>query len=262
MPRSSFMKGTVTALAVLAWAAPAPWAAAQSDAPAASTAPVDPRATTALDRMSAYLAGLSSFEVTSNASQDLVLDDGHTVKLGLYTRYVARPPSGLYAEVHTDRQFRNFYFDGSHLSVTAPRLGYYATATAGGTLRGLIDTLSDEHGIDLPLADLFLWNAREANLQPTVASLIGFANVGGEETDQYLFVGPSAEWQIWIKRGDQPLPLRMVVTDTTDAARPQFTADLTWNLSPSITASTFTFQPPAAARQIVFGEITTEESDQ
>lgn len=71
-----------------------------------------------------------------------------------------------------------------------------------------------------------------------------------------------AEWQVWIRRGDQPLPLRMVVTDTTDAARPQFVADLSWNLNPSIANDQFTFRPPGGARQIVFGELSAQENDQ
>lgn len=200
--------------------------------------------------------------MSSNATQDLVLEDGHTVKLGVYTRYVARPPQGLYAEVHTDRQHRNFYFDGSTLTMTAPRMGFYASATARGSIRDLIDVLSDDYGIELPLADLFLWTARDANVQPSLAARIGYADVGGQETDQYLFVGPEAEWQIWIKRGDQPLPLRMVVTDTSRLARPQFAADLTWNLEPEISADPFTFRPPPGASQIVFGALSAQESDQ
>lgn len=224
-------------------------------------APVDDRAMAALDRMSAYLSGLSVFEVTSNATQDLVLEDGHTIKLGLYARYVVHAPRGLYAEVHTDRQHRNFYFDGADLTVTAPRLGYYATASARGSLGELVDTLADQYGIDLPLADLFLWHAREHRVEPTLATVIGYADVGGRETDQYLFVGPAAEWQVWVQRGEQPLPLRIVVTDTTDPARPQFAADLVWDLSPDVAASQFTFTPPGAAQRIVFGELSEAESE-
>ena len=258
MVRASRLSGAVAALTVLVCTAEP--AAATSLAQAASA--TDPVATAALDRMSAYLASLQAFEVTSNATQDLVLEDGHVVKLGLYTRYVARPPEGLYAEVHTDRQHRNFYFDGSTLTMTAPRMGFYARAAASGSIRNLVDVLRDDYGVELPLADLFLWNARDVDVQPTLAVRIGYADVGGQEADQYLFVGPEAEWQIWIKRGDQPLPLRMVVTDTTRPARPQFAADLTWNLAPEITADQFTFRPPQGASQIVFGALSAQENDQ
>lgn len=258
MRRSSPLMAALAVLALGAGVAPA-----QAGPQAASTAAVvDARAVAALDRMSTYLSGLSSFEVTSIATQDLVLEDGHVVKLGLRTRYVVRPPQGLYAEVHSDRQHRNFYFNGSDLTMTAPRVGFYATATANGTIRELIDALDDQYGIELPLADLFLWSARDADVQPTLAGVIGFADIRGEETDQYLFVGPEAEWQVWIQRGDRPLPLRFVVTDTTDPARPQFAADLVWDLSPSIAADQFTFRPPQAAQRIVFGELSDVESDQ
>ncbi len=260
MSRRSVLAASLPALAVVMASGSARAEAPQTE-PGATQA-VDARATAALDRMSAYLAGLRAFEVTSTATQDLVLDDGHSVKLGLRTRYLAQPPQRLYAEVHSDRQHRNFYFDGAAPTMTAPRMGFYASATAPGSIRDLIDALADEYGIDLPLADLFLWNARSADVQPTGAAVIGYAEVAGQETDQYLFVGPAAEWQVWIKRGDAPLPLRLVVTDTTDPARPQFAADLTWNVAPTLTAEQFTFKPPHAARRIVFGDMTTQESDQ
>lgn len=257
MVHSAGLKGVAVAIGLLSCAVPA-----ASAAPQAEVASTDPAALAALDRMAAYLAGLREFEVISNATQDLVLEDGHTVKFGLRTRYLAQPPQRLYAEVHTDRQHRNFYFDGSTLTMTAPRMGFYAGAPAQGSIRDLIDALGDQYGIELPLADLFLWNARSPDVQPALAVRVGYADVDGQETDQYLLVGPEAEWQVWIRRGDQPLPLRMVVTDTTSPARPQFAADLTWNLSPRLSSGQFTFRPPDGARQIVFGALSAQESDQ
>lgn len=235
---------------------------ATGGATAQDASAVDPAATAAVDRMSAYLATLTSFEVTTDASRDIALDDGPTVKLNLRTRYLARLPDGLFAQVRTDRQFRDFYFDGRTLTLTAPRLGYYGSVSASGTVGELITTMSDTYGVDLPLADMFLWNARKAEIQPTAAMVVGYADVDGRETDQYVFSGPAAEWQIWIQRGDQPLPLRMVVTDTTDPARPQFVADLTWDLSPPIDAGHFTFIPPTAAKPIAVAAVGSEEADQ
>jgi len=45
-----------------------------------------------------------------------------------------------------------------------------------------------------------------------------------------------------------------VLTTTTDEARPQFTANYTWNLAPSFNDEAFTFDPPADAKRIVFEE--------
>lgn len=261
MSRRSALAASLAALAVVIAAGGAQAGVSQA-AQTGEAQAIDARAVAALDRMSAYLAGLSAFEVTSTATQDLVLDDGHTVKLGFRIRYLARPPQGLYAEVHSDRQHRNFYFDGSTLTMTAPRMGFYASASAQGSLRDLMDVLANDYGVDMPLADLFLWNARATDGQLTFAAVVGYAEVAGQETDQYLFVAPAAEWQVWIKRGETPLPLRLVVTDTADPARPQFAADLSWNTTPTLAADAFTFRPPQAARRIVFGELTTQESDQ
>ena len=46
----------------------------------------------------------------------------------------------------------------------------------------------------------------------------------------------------------------MVITTTTDEARPQQTSVLTWNLAPSYNDAAFVFDPPTDAHKIVFAE--------
>ena len=41
------------------------------------------------------------------------------------------------------------------------------------------------------------------------------------------------DWQLWIQSGDFPLPRKVVLTTTTDEARPQYSATYTWNLAAS-----------------------------
>ena len=54
--------------------------------------------------------------------------------------------------------------------------------------------------------------------------------------------------------GDHPLPKKLVLTTTTDDARPQHISVLTWNLAPSYNDAAFVFDPPTDAHKIVFAE--------
>jgi len=59
--------------------------------------------------------------------------------------------------------------------------------------------------------------------------------------------------QLWIAKGDQPLPRRMVITYTRAEGQPQFRAQFSdWNLSPEVPDSLFAFTPPTGAVKIAF----------
>ena len=79
--------------------------------------------------------------------------------------------------------------------------------------------------------------------------------VEGVTCEHYAFRQPGLDWQVWIQLGDHPLPRKLVLTTTTDDARPQHTSVLTWNLAPSYSEDAFVFDPPADAHKIVFAEV-------
>ena len=84
---------------------------------------------------------------------------------------------------------------------------------------------------------------------------VGPSAVEGTTCKHYAFQQDDIDWQIWIQRGDHPLPRRLVITTKTDEARPQHTAVYTWNLAPSFNEAAFSFEPPAGATRAVLAEI-------
>ena len=59
--------------------------------------------------------------------------------------------------------------------------------------------------------------------------------------------------QLWIARGPEPLPRRVVITYKNAPGQPQFRADLDdWSVAPTIDAAAFTFVPPAGAEQVMY----------
>jgi hypothetical protein len=71
---------------------------------------------------------------------------------------------------------------------------------------------------------------------------------------QYAFRQDGLDWQIWIQNGDFPLPRKVVLTTTTDDARPQYVATYTWNLAPSFSNDAFTFTPGKDAKRITIAQ--------
>lgn len=221
-------------------------------APVEETHEVSPVAVSALRAMSAYLASLNAFALRADTTLDLVTNSGHKIQVGGVTQYKARRPNGFQIDVSTDYMRRQFFFDGKNMTMVAPSQHYYATAPAPPTIRQTLDVLDQRYGISLPLADLFRWSdPGNKDLDTLTAGfLVGPATIDGVATNHYAFREQNRDWQIWIQQGAQPLPRKVVITDLSDAARPSYTAVLTWNVNPTLTADAFTFRPTPDSKQI------------
>ncbi|MEJ1963158.1 MAG: DUF2092 domain-containing protein [Gammaproteobacteria bacterium] len=222
-----------------------------SGARADDKAAVDPAAMTALQKMGTYLRTLTAFQVEAATTDEDVLDSGLKIQYGGTTRILARMPARLRAEVENDRNHRLYLYDGKTFTLFAKRLNYYATVPAPPTIGQLADKLDESYDVPMPLEDLFRWGTPGSNATAIKAAIVvGPSDVAGTTCEQYAFHQDDVDWQVWIQRGDYPLPRRLVITTNTDEAKPQHTAVYTWNLAPSYNDAAFTFKPPSGAQRV------------
>jgi hypothetical protein len=214
---------------------------------------VDPAAVGALEEMGKYLRGLKVFEVRAEVTDEDVMTDGQKIQRSATVELLASRPNRLRAEVESDRHQRLFLYDGKTMTLVAERLGYYASVPAPRTIRELADRLEERHGFSLPLSDLFRWGeAQAASL--TSAIDVGPSVVDGTTCEHYAFAQKDVDWQVWIQKGDFPLPRKLVITTKSDPARPTHTAVYTWNLAPSFNEAAFSYEPPRGAQRIKMAE--------
>lgn len=227
-------------------APPAPPPAASTDAPER-----DPEALAALDQMGAALRALKQFSLTSEASTEIVLDDGQKVELDGVVTYKVRAPNQLFLELRSDRQLRQLFYDAKALSLYSPRLKYYAQVDGvSGTLGELVEDAASRYGIDMPLADMFLWGTDKAPKTAIHSALhIGGGTIGGEPIEQYAFKQDGVDWQLWVSKATS-LPKKLVITSLDDPALPQYRAQLRWDTRTAVPATAFQFTPPADVARI------------
>ncbi|MFN8094017.1 MAG: DUF2092 domain-containing protein [Vicinamibacteria bacterium] len=228
-------------------------AESRAQTPAApAAAAVEPAAMDALKAMGAYLRSLKAFRVEAATTDEDVLEDGQKVQYDGRATILARMPDGLRAEVSNDRFDRMFFYDGRTFTLYGRRLNLFATIAAPPTIGKLADQLDAEHGLTVPLVDLFRWGSDGWTTDGITGALdLGPASVAGTTCEQYAFRTDEVDWQIWIQKGDFPLPRKLVITTRTDEARPQHTAVFTWDLAPSFSADAFVFDPPEGAGRVV-----------
>jgi hypothetical protein len=226
-----------------------------------TTATLDPAAIAELQRMGAYLRTLKAFQLKADVVTEDVRTDGQKVQILRAVTLVAKRPNRFFAEITNDRRQRLFFYDGSHFTLFAPRETFYATIDAPSSIEKLADELEDKYGLELPLVDLFRWGTDESDLNALTSAVdLGPSAINGVTCEQFGFRQDGMDWQLWIQRGDQPLPCRIVITTLTDDARPQHTATYTWNLAPSYDDNTFVFRTPSDAKPIPLAEVTASPS--
>ena len=246
--RACLLLGCAVALAASPLCAQDAASGPEAGATAPVEDPVDPLAVQALMRMSAFLTSIETFRMTSTSTLDVVTLDDQKVQLDAVSHYQVKRP-GIMIDVVSDQKSRQFYYDGTQFTVFAPQLGYYSTVPAPPTNRAFLDSLYEKTGIQLPLEDLFRWadDDRADIDRLTSAFNVGTATIDGAATDHWAFRSADFDWEIWIERGDQPVPRKYVLIDRTDPTLPAFTARLAWEINPALDAAAFTFVPKAGA---------------
>lgn len=229
---------------------------ARGDVASDPTPIIDQDAIAELKHMGSYLRSLNDFQLKADLVTEDVRTDGQKVQIMRSVDLVARRPNRLFAEVKNDRRQRLFFYDGTHFTLYAPRPQFYATVPAPPTIEKLADQLEDKYDIELPLVDLFRWGTSESDVNALTSAVnLGPSAINGVTCEQYAFRQAGADWQLWIQRGENPLPCRIVITTLTDDARPQHTATYTWNLAPSFDDNTFVFRAPQGAKPIPLAEV-------
>jgi hypothetical protein len=220
---------------------------------------VEPEAVAALNRMGTFLRSLMSLAVNAQSTTDEVLESGQKIQLGATMDLRARRSDRLRADVDSDRKSRRFFYDGKNFTLYGPRSGYYATTAAPPTTRELIEVAGRRYGLEFPLADLFYWGTDKSGVKDLRSAIsLGRSTVTGVQCDHFAFRQAGVDWQIWIERGQRPVPRKLVVTSIDEPSQPQYVVVLDWTLNPPLEDQLFTFVPPPGAHPIAFQ--TVEES--
>ncbi|PVX60002.1 DUF2092 domain-containing protein [Paraburkholderia unamae] len=257
------MKKRALSIAMLAATLIAPHVGAQTaSAPAASSeaVAVDPAAVDALHKMGTALQSLKRFSVTTQLTGERVLEDGQKLQHTATAVLDVDRPNRIRAIMTSARSHREIVFDGKNVTLYTPAQKYYATTAFTGNIQALIDKLGERYGVEVPLADLFVWGTPQApNDQFESAMFAGQDYVGYDLCDHYAFRQKNVDWQIWITTGEQPLPRKIVITRRDDDARPQSVSVIDWTLHPDFKDTIFTFKPPSGAKKIDFVPVAAKK---
>jgi hypothetical protein len=219
----------------------------------AAAAPPDARAI--LLGMADLLAKTPRMSVTVQAGYDAVQASGHKVEWNeIRTVTLGRPDRLRMESERSDGSRGLVVFDGATISTFDESGRVYAQAPQPGGIDEALVYFVRDLGIRLPLAVLLVSRA-SAELERRVKSVTYVEKTGifGAPSHHLLGWTDTVDFQAWIAAGDQPLPLRIVLTYRDAPGQPQFRAQFSnWNLAAEPVDSFFKFTPPPDATRIPF----------
>jgi hypothetical protein len=255
--RTKAAAAALALLAQMAVAAEVPSAAQAVPADSASVPPTDSQreARSLLDRMTRHLASMSSFSVEFRDGYDVVQPTGQKIEFGETRRVsLARPDRLRVEEASSDGEHDVALFDGKTISVFDADANVYAQAPQPGHLDQALVYFVRSLRMRMPLALLLTHDLPDV-LGGRVKSVdyVEQTNLLGVPAHHIAGRGETVDFQFWIKDGEQPLPLRVVITYAQAEGQPQFWADFSnWNAKPTFSAATFAYTPPRNAKKIPF----------
>jgi hypothetical protein len=238
-------------LAVMAVVAGA--AGAADPSPAAAATAQDPAARAKLLEMANFIAGAPGLSVTMRSGYDAVQADGQRIEFGERRRILMQRPDRIRVEVErSDGERGGLTYDGRWITAFNARENVYARVEKVSTVDDILVYMVRDLRATVPLARMLRTGfPADVEKRATEVRLVEENTLFDVPTDHLAVRTPDVDLQLWIAKGPQPLPRRVVITYRNDPGQPQFRADLyDWQIAPKFDADAFAFTPPADAERI------------
>ena len=256
------------ALILTACAAEQPKKPVESAAPAKTTeqpqtvatpAPAKPviqqAALDRLKQMSDTLTSSQTFSYHSKSAIDLQSETGQFVTFFNEAQVALQRPNKLHADVVGELVNVKLHFDGNTLTAFDHSKNTYATSSPLNSIDEMLEFLMTKAQISFPSADLMYsdpYAVMTKNLSDAV--VVGETVVNGVAVEHFAYREPNIDWEIWLTKGDKPLPLRLAMTYKQVQNQPRFLVEFfDWRLNPKL-KNKFDFKAPKDAKQVEFSD--------
>ena len=221
-------------------------------APSGAQTSVEPDAQRLLKTSMAFVGGLGKFSLQGRSTLEVALKSGQKIQLGSPLEGVVQRPDRMRVRRGSGPDEDVFVFDGKSLTLWRPALNEYASLPAPQTIDKMLDFARERLGVVAPLADVVTADGYAVMMDGVTSGfVVGQSLVEGVACDHLAFRAPHVDWQIWIERGERPLPRKMVITTRDIPNEPQFEVVITkWDRQPRIEARRFEFVAPKGAQRL------------
>ena len=214
----------------------------------------DAKAVEVLKQMDAYTDSLDKFVVKAESYLDASIGEGLVISNAYETRVSVIRTQSLHSVSKSGSQINEIYLQKGALTIFSGEQKFYTHAQVPEPLgAGLLFAL-EELDVETPLLDLLIINSLDKLMTPgiEVIYVTGDSSIRGVDCHHVLLSGPLVDLQIWIEKGDKPVPRRTLMTYRHGEGMPRNEVFLEWSAVDGFSQSEFEFVPPQGAIEIGF----------
>jgi len=214
-----------------------------------------------LTRMTDFISSASAYTIVANMANEVLQKDGQTLEFGTkITASLRRPSQANVRFDNRDGDSVTIVLDGDTISVFSiiENTHVYDTTRQPGDIDASFVFLAEHLGTPDQLNYFFSIDLTESMKRMVKSGYyVGKAMIAGILCDNLALRNEDADVQMWVEKGDKPVPRRMIVTYKNLEGHPQFRAQFEeWNFSPNFSETVFSYSPPADADRISFFQDT------
>ena len=245
----------VLAVLAIAVAAIASTARAADPTPATAGAGQGPDARALLRGMANFMAQAPGLSVTMRSSYDAIQPDGQRIEFGERRKILMHRPDKLRVEVErSDGERGSVVFDGRWITAFNATENVHARVQKPASLDQALVYMVRDLQAAMPLARLFTTGFPQyLDKRAMSVTFVEECTLFDVPTYHVAARSDEVDLQLWIAKGPEPLPRRVVITYKNAPGQPQFRADLhDWKVAANTDAAAFKFVPPAGAEQVIY----------
>jgi hypothetical protein len=210
-----------------------------------------------LTRMTEFISGAQAYTIVAEMGHEVLQTNGQRLEFGSHiTASLQRPSQANVRFDNRDGENATIVLDGETISIFSTRgnTQVYDVALQPGDIDASFVFLAEQLGTADQLHHFFSIDLTESMKSMLKSGYyIGEATIGGVLCDNLALRNDDEDVQLWITKGDKPVPRRIVVTYKNLEGQPQFWALFEeWNFSPTFSETIFSYSPPAHADPIYF----------
>jgi len=245
-PRAALLGGLLLVVPGVHAQSEHPDAGLPPPAATSDTTPFEPAAFDVLRRMSAFLSSSQTLAFTVKGYSEEPATTGQLVAFFRTSRVQLQRPDKVRIDVRGDVTNVSLWYDGKTVTLFDPLRKAFGSTASPPTVDQTIDFLRDKYDAVFTISPFLASDPFAVMSRGLVtAFVVGKAHVDGVECDQLAFTERDVDWQLWVQRGQRPLPRRVAVTYKTVPGALREILDLSeWQLGGSFPPKDFVFTPP------------------
>ena len=209
-----------------------------------------------LKAMSDYLTQMQTFSYKSKGTFEIVDKDNKKTQQTYNSEVYVKRPNKMRVNAKNENRDASVYYDGKQFTVLGKNANMYAQAAAPPTLDAALDSARERFLMDPPGSDLIYTYPYKGLMElVTEGKELKEDRVNGKSCKHLAFKSQEVDWEIWVQKDGEPLPLKYKIISKNDPGAPEFTVEFSdWKKGDGaeFADKQFAFAPPANAKKIPF----------